>query len=100
MTKQPKKNQEAGMSGRYCRVAHAANVLGCSPRTITNAIKSGILMAININAFSNPKRMHFRVIIRLDRPYDSTRRKSLTLEEAARLREHFKPTAASAAVNQ
>ena len=63
----------------------AAEVLGCSERTVRNRIEEGVLLARYVGALPDPERRHARVVVRLDRPFDPGRRELMTLEEAAKI---------------
>ena len=76
----------APKAATHCTVKRAAEALGCTPMTIRNMVESGTLLAHNVNASTEARREHLRIIVRLDRPFDPTRKKFLTLEEAVRRR--------------
>jgi len=69
----------------HCTSVRAATALGCCIRTINNMIDEGTLLAHTISG-EHSLRRHRRVVVRVDRPFDPTRKKLLTLEEAARVR--------------
>jgi len=73
----------------HCTTVRAAEALGCCLQTIYNMIDDGTLLARNINADAVSKRKHYRILVRLDRPFDPARKKLLTLEEAARVRSNI-----------
>lgn len=64
----------------------AADVLKCCRSTVDNMITEGVLLAKLVGA--NPlaaKKKNWRVIVRIDRPFDPNRKKLLSLEEASKL---------------
>ena len=46
---------------------------------------SGTLLARQVGAAKDSARAHWRIVVRIDRPFDPDRRKFLTLEEAAKI---------------
>jgi hypothetical protein len=65
--------------------ARAAVALGCCERTVRNMIEQGTLLARRVGASADPARCHWRVIVRIDRPFDPDRKSLLSLEEAAKV---------------
>ena len=63
----------------------AAKVLGCSRATIYKRIQAGVLLVRNTNALPDAEREHYRVIVRIDRPFDPNRKGLMSLDEAAKI---------------
>jgi len=63
----------------------AAEIMGCSVRTIRNRIEMGILLAKYVGASPDAERRHARIVVRVDRPFDPGRKSLMTLEEAAKV---------------
>ena len=76
-------------AANHCTPARAADVFGCTTRSVYNMIESGLLLAEMANTSPTIKRKHYRIIVRLERPYDPGRKTFLTLEEAARARSNI-----------
>ncbi len=72
-------------SARQVTPARAALALGCCERTVRNMIEEGTLLARRVGADADPKRRHWRVIVRADRPFDPDRKHFLTLDEASKI---------------
>lgn len=73
-----------GMAER-CSTARAAEALHVSERTVRNMIEEGTLLASFANCRADPRRKHWRVVVRTERPFDPQRRTMLTLEEAVKV---------------
>ncbi len=72
-------------AARQVTPARAAETLGCCERTIRNMIEEGTLLARRVGAEADPRRRHWRVVVRAERPFDPERKHFLTLDEAAKI---------------
>jgi len=63
----------------------AAAALICSRANIYAMIERGTLLARRVGKDADPARRRWRVVCRLERPFDPNRRSLMTLEEAAKV---------------
>jgi hypothetical protein len=74
-----------------CTPQEAAMAIGISERQIRNWIDSGELAAISSNKdLEAALRPHWRIIVKLDRPYETHRRHGLSLEEVVERRKSIR----------
>ena len=78
--------------GAYCTVKRAAEALGCGTTKVWCMIEEGTLLARTLTLNPDAKRVHKRVIVKAERPYDPSRKKFLSLEEAAKLLTNLQPS--------
>ncbi len=78
---------EAGVpaAAERCTTARAARALHVSERTVRNMIDDGTLLASFASSSASPRRRHWRVVVRADRPFDPARRTLMTLQEAVKV---------------
>jgi len=65
----------------WMNVPEAAAYMACSRRTVERWIEDGTLLIMNVGRNSDADRLHARIMIRANRPYDADRKNFLTLEE-------------------
>lgn len=67
----------------------AADYLCCSIRSVQYMIEKGELLAIRVGSRGNGKLTHRRIVVKVDREFDPSRKSLLSLEEAKKRRSNI-----------
>jgi hypothetical protein len=67
----------------------AGDLLCCSLSSIYNMMDTGELLTMRVGARGDGKRQHRRIVVKIERSFDPTRKTLLSLEEAKKLRSNI-----------